>query len=419
MEGRNSSHHTSKANQTGTQRQQEEEEEEEFSWKGKRVLVTGATSGIGKALSYWFLNQGCRVALVGRDQETLESIGQLFPDLAIAVCCDLSQDKGQYDMCRSIIEYFLGLDIVINAAGVVFDGDILDTYPQDYDYIMDVNLRAPFHITQMCEPFLRKTNGCIINISCQYGTRPQAGAITYCISKAGLEHLTKCAALEFAPGGVRVNAVSACITDTNMFRTYLETIGDQYEDFVRRAKENQPLGKIPPPDDIAKAVIFLCSPQSTNITGQVLKVDGGRNLTTAGYRHWTGSKDAFFPFESTEPSLLKKFTKWMDRKIERKAEEHEKAKSRAEWIEYEFHTSKWATNLTDAHLKAVHAYQKLEDHQDFLGIYEAQDETSIKQIRQEYQHSPYRSPRVWQGEEGEERPSNARGTGQTPNLLAP
>lgn len=171
----------------------------------RRILITGSSSGIGRCLAFWYLNNGARVALVGRDKDSLTNIAKEFPSQAIVIHCDLADDKQQYEMATGVIEKFGGLDILINCAGAIFEGDVEKTFPQDFDYLTDINLRLPFHLITLFQPFLEKSGGCIVNLSCINGHRPAQGNISYCMSKAGLEMLTKSAALELAPFGVRVN----------------------------------------------------------------------------------------------------------------------------------------------------------------------------------------------------------------------
>jgi NAD(P)-dependent dehydrogenase (short-subunit alcohol dehydrogenase family) len=166
-------------------------------------------------------------------------------------------------MCSAVVTYLGGdkacLDILVNCAGVIFDGDVENTYPQDYDYIVDLNLRAAFHITSLMAPFLeKKKSGCVVNISSTFGSRPSAGCISYCMSKAGLEMLTKCCALELAPTGVRVNAVAPGSVDTNFLR-YAGYSEAEYGQFKERVAPKIPLQRVATPEEIAKAVIFLCS----------------------------------------------------------------------------------------------------------------------------------------------------------------
>ena len=210
------------------------------------------------------------MALCGRDLDTLSEIGRQFPGQAVVVQCDLGSDSGQYvnllitakDMCTAVMNSLGGdkasLDVLIHCAGVIFDGDVENTYPQDYDYIVDLNLRASFHITSLLAGFLEKARGCVVNVSSCFGSRPQTGCVSYCMSKAGLEMLTKCCALELAPGGVRVNAVSPGTTDTNLLR-YAGYSESEYEAYKGRVAPLIPLQRIALPEEVARAVIFLCS----------------------------------------------------------------------------------------------------------------------------------------------------------------
>ena len=130
-------------------------------------------------------------------------------------------------------------------------------------------------------------NSSIINMSCLYGTRPMCGMISHTISKAGLEGLTKYCAAELAFYGIRVNAVSSCPVMTNSLG-YLSIPENEINDFYKKMEKNIPLGRMAHPDDIIKVISFLSSDRSKNITGQVIKVDGGRSLTSSGYVHYKG-----------------------------------------------------------------------------------------------------------------------------------
>jgi len=241
----------------------------------KRIVITGASSGIGKALAFWFLNEGSYVALCGRDINSLNEIGKQFPNQAISIQCDLGIDIQQYDMCTTIIEKLggeriRGIDILINCAGIIFDGDIETTFPQDYDYLMDINLRSSFHITQMLIPYLQKAQGCVVNVSSIFGHRPVTGSIGYSMTKAGLEMLTKCMALEVASTGVRVNAVAPGQTNTNFMR-YAGLSESEYDFYKDRVSNNVPLKvqnlnnsniqcrRLLQQEEVAKGIIFLCS----------------------------------------------------------------------------------------------------------------------------------------------------------------
>ena len=322
----------------------------------KRILITGASSGIGRACAFWFLNQGARVALVGRDKAALDSIGESFPHQAVTAQCDFVVDMNQYDLVTGVVEALGGLDILINAAGLIFENDLEGTFPQDHDYLIDINLRAVFHISSMSAPFLKRTKGCIVNLSAEWGNRPQQGITSYCMTKAGIEMLTKCLALELAP--VRVNAVAPALVRTNLMN-YLMVPKDDQEWIYRRIADTTPLKRVANVDDIAKAIAFICSSKAQQITGQILRVDGGRHLTSALFTHWDSS--------STMPSKI--FPEPNNQMIGREAtkESHSRLNVK-EMLE----KSKWYTNMADAHVKIRSGYNEREVEEEDVFI--AQDE---------------------------------------------
>lgn len=165
-------------------------------------------------------------------------------------------------MCTAVMQNLGGektaLDVLVNCAGVIFDGDVENTFPQDYDYTVDLNLRAAFHITSLLAEFLEKSHGCVINVSSCFGQKPQTGCLSYCMSKAGLDMLTKCCAVELAASGVRVNAVAPGSVDTNFLR-YAGYSESEYEAYKTRVAPLIPLQRIAMPDEVAKAIIFLAS----------------------------------------------------------------------------------------------------------------------------------------------------------------
>lgn len=138
-------------------------------------------------------------------------------------------------MKLAVFDKFGKIDILINCAGVIFSGDVESTFPQDYDYLMDINLRAPFLLTKFFSEPLKKTKGVIINVSCEKGSRPEPGVLGYSMTKSGIDMLTKSTALELAPSGVRVNAVAPCMVDTNLYRYggYSDT---EHTALIERAK---------------------------------------------------------------------------------------------------------------------------------------------------------------------------------------
>ena len=171
--------------------------------------------------------------------------------------------------------------------GVIFAGCTETTFPQDYDYLMDINCRTPFVLTQFFLDFLAQSKGCVINVGCVRGSCPEAGMVAYCMSKAGLEMMSKSSAMELAPLGIRVNCVSPGFTDTNLYR-YAGLSEPELDALKQRSQVNIPLQRVANETEVAKSIIFLTTEHARKITGHVMKVDGGKSITTRGQGDWYG-----------------------------------------------------------------------------------------------------------------------------------
>jgi 3-oxoacyl-[acyl-carrier protein] reductase len=278
-------------------------EKDDSEFLNKKIIVTGASSGIGLSVALYFLNCGAQVILAGRDVSTMKSICQKYNfQNAIIMKLDLSKDINIFDFKSSVIERFQMIDIIVNCAGIKLFGDVETTFPQDFDFVLDVNLRSVYFLIYNLAGYMKK-NGSIINVSCLYGSRPMYGMISYAASKAGLEGLTRYVAAEFASEGIRVNAVSPCPVDTNSFR-YIKLPESDIDYFNKNMEKNIPLGRIARPDDVTKVIIFLASERSKKITGQIIKVDGGRSLTSSGYIHYKGRDNMNTRFEPDGEKLF-------------------------------------------------------------------------------------------------------------------
>ena len=179
---------------------------------------------------------------------------------------DLTKDMQIYDLKFSIVERLHKIDILINCAGIKLVGDVEKTFPQDFDYTIDINLRSIFLLLRLLEPYFAQ-GASIINISCLYGTRPKPGVISYSMSKAGLETMTKYAAAELASLGIRINGITACPVGNNSFR-YVKLNGNEIDYFKEKRKNYIPLGRMARPDDIVKVIVFLARKRSKKITGK-------------------------------------------------------------------------------------------------------------------------------------------------------
>jgi len=253
------------------------------SFAGKVVLVTGATSGIGHAVAVRFAQASAHVVAIGRNQSELNVVkGELEQAgaQALAIAADVT-DEGQVgNALNQAVERFGGLDVLVNAAGHISSGTIENTSVEAWDAMMNVNLRAVFQLMQMAVPELSKTKGNIVNVSSVTGLRSFPGVLAYCVSKAALDQLTRCAALELAPKGVRVNAVNPGVVVTEIHKRGGMSKED-YERFLEHSKTTHPLGRVGEAKEIAELVLFLASPKASWITGGTYSIDGGRALTCA------------------------------------------------------------------------------------------------------------------------------------------
>jgi len=249
----------------------------------KFVLITGATSGIGRATALRFAEAGAGIAAVGRDEAALE---KLRVDLAgsevefLPIKADLSLPGHAEMAVAKTATYFGTFDVLVNAAGHISNGTISDTSPEAWDAMLQINLRAPFTLMQHALSTIVPRRGNIVNVSSVTGLRAFPGVLAYCVSKAGLDQLTRCAALELAPKGVRVNAVNPGVVVTEIHKRGGMT-GKQYDSFLEHSKTTHPLGRVGEAREIAELIFFLASDRASWITGATYSIDGGRAQTCA------------------------------------------------------------------------------------------------------------------------------------------
>jgi len=246
--------------------------------EGKVAIVTGASSGIGKATAMLFSNKGARIALVGRNKTALEQLRDTLSGEAVAITADVTVDGDCERIVLDTIAKFSRLDILVNAAGIIANGTLENTTLQEWDAMFKINARSVFYLMHLAISHLIETKGNVVNVSSVNGQRAFPNVLAYCSSKAALDHLTRCAALEVASKGVRVNAVCPGVT-----RTQLHRRGGMdeatYQKFLEHSKETHPLGRVGNPEEIAELILFLASPRSSWITGVTYLIDGGRGQT--------------------------------------------------------------------------------------------------------------------------------------------
>lgn len=244
---------------------------------GPVVLVSGAAGGIGAAVVRRFAAAGWKVAATDLDAARLGALD------SAGVVARVPGDIREASACRALVERVVSvtgrIDAVVNAAGVWREGPVEECSEEDFDVVVDVNLKGTFFVCAAAVPHLRRTQGCIVNISSDAGHQGNTGAAAYCASKGGVTIFTKALALELAPHGVRANVVSPGDVDTPMLGFQADNYGGGNPDAYR----NGLLAKYPQgerarfiePQEVAELVFFLCSPAAAAITGADMAIDQG------------------------------------------------------------------------------------------------------------------------------------------------
>ena len=251
--------------------------------KEKIAVVTGASSGIGRATALLFAKEGSHVVALGRSESELLSVRDEARDSEGTVKIHLGEmtELSQVDrLVTEAIDTFGRIDVLVNAAGIIKSGNIENTTLDDWDKMMNINLRSTFYLMQRCVPHLEATKGSIVNVSSVTGQRAFPNVLAYCVSKAGTDQLTRCAALELAPKGIRVNAVNPGVVVTNLHKRGGMSDED-YDKFLLNAKNTHPLGRAGDPEEVAELIYFLASEKASWITGVTYEIDGGRAQTCA------------------------------------------------------------------------------------------------------------------------------------------
>lgn len=249
----------------------------------KVVIITGATSGIGRAVALRFARALARVVAIGRNRSALEDVANEIKNAGgecLTLAADLTNESDSRLVIDTAVNEFGRLDVLVNAAGHISTGSIEDTTLNAWDAMMNVNLRAVFHLMQTATPHLIKTKGNVVNISSVTGLRSFPGVLAYCVSKAAVDQLTRCAALELAPKGVRVNAVNPGVVITEIHKRGGMS-QDNYANFLEHSKTTHPLGRVGRASEVAELVFYLASEKASWITGATYQIDGGRALTCA------------------------------------------------------------------------------------------------------------------------------------------
>ena len=244
-----------------------------MNFEGKTVIVTGGSRGIGRAIALDFAKSGANVVVnynrnAEKADEVVKEIEALGPK-GLAVQCNVSNQEDVDALLKATVDTFGTVDFLVNNAGITKDTLILRMKENDWDAVVDTNLKGTFMTTKVIGKYmLKKKSGRIVNITSVVGLMGNAGQSNYAASKAGVVGFTKSIAKEFASRGLTVNAVAPGFIESDMTDVLSDDVKEMYSKAI-------PLGKMGKPEDVANAVKFLCSDMSKYITGQVIQVDGG------------------------------------------------------------------------------------------------------------------------------------------------
>jgi len=246
---------------------------------GKVAVITGASSGIGAATAKLFAQRGASLVLTGRNRDNLEKVASECESASgkpLTIIANLDKENEVANIVKETVDKMGSLDILVNNAGILEMGTIENTSLEQYDRIMNTNVRAIYQLTMLAVPHLIKTQGCIVNVSSVNGVRSFPGVLAYNISKSALDQFTRCVALELAPKKVRVNSVNPGVIITDLQRRGgLDE--ETYAKFLERSRETHALGRPGEPEEVAESIAFLASDAASFTTGATLPVDGGRH----------------------------------------------------------------------------------------------------------------------------------------------
>lgn len=247
-------------------------------FSGKVVIITGASSGIGARAAIYLSSLGGKLVITGRNEENLKATVAKCEGEVLPIVADMNVEADREKIVDQSIKKFGKIDVLVNNAGFGAKGNLMDSTMDQFDSLMNTNVRSVFHLTKLVAPHLIKSQGNIVNISSVAGLRANPASIIYSMSKAALDQFTKCIALDLAPNNVRVNSVNPAVIVTE-FHKRLGMDDATYQVFVESASKTHALGRVGNVDETAHAIAFLaCNEVSSFITGTLLAVDGGKAI---------------------------------------------------------------------------------------------------------------------------------------------
>jgi NAD(P)-dependent dehydrogenase (short-subunit alcohol dehydrogenase family) len=245
---------------------------------GRHILVTGGAKGIGAATVERFLAEGAKVAVLDRDEQALNGLGGRLEGELFTVTADVCDPQAVTAAVSACSRQLGALDGVVNAAGVDLVADIEAMTIEAWNQVLSVNLTGPMLVMRASYPHLKAAGGgTIVNVSSGAGLMPLANRMAYCASKAGLQMASKALAMEAAPFGIRINTVCPGAVETDLFRLGLEATPDPQAAY-EAVRMRYALRRIASPNEIAAAILWLTSSESSYVTGTAIAVDGGRTF---------------------------------------------------------------------------------------------------------------------------------------------
>jgi len=245
---------------------------------GRRALITGGASGIGRATALLFASEGAAVAVADLDEASGETVTQTIRDAggqAIFVLCNVTEAADCQRAVGLTVDELGGLDILFNNAGIIRRATVIETTEEEWDRVMAVNVKSIFLMSKYAIPIMEKAGGgVIINTGSGWGLVGGANAVSYCASKGAVVNMTRAMAIDHGWQHIRVNCICPGDTDTGMLHDEARQLGVSDRKFLAEAAD-RPLGRIGTPDDIAQAALYLASDAASFVTGTVLVVDGG------------------------------------------------------------------------------------------------------------------------------------------------
>ena len=240
------------------------------------AVITGASGDIGQAIARAYAQKGYKVAICfHQNKQAAEELAYEITrggGLATAFSADLTSEQHVLLLEKEVLARMGEPDVLVNNAGVASQMLFTDVSLEEYDYVMDSNVKSAFLVTRAFLPYMiRNKKGCIINISSMWGQVGSSCEVVYSASKAALIGMTKALAKEVGPSGIRVNCIAPGVIDTKMNANHSE-------EALQELVDETPLGRLGTPRDIANVCVFLASPRATFMTGQVLGVNGGLNI---------------------------------------------------------------------------------------------------------------------------------------------